>query len=114
MGKFKTGIMEILKLELERLKEEERVWRNAFSENKKKQNEIRVALFKEKTGLRVGDRLRLKSGASGEITEFWVKFSSVHPVICYYEKDGTLGKRQSVLYDWDIRDAVIEKSGETD
>jgi len=103
--------MEILKLELERLKKEEGVCIQLLAENKKRQDEIKIALFKDETGLRVGDRLRLKSGASGEITEFWVKFSSVHPVICYYEKDGTLGKRQSVLYDWDIRDAVIEKSG---
>lgn len=104
--------MKKLEEKLEGLKVTEDVIREALSENRKEQNEIRVTLFKEKTGLNVGDRVELKSGESGEITGFMANYSSVNPIMCFYKKDGSLGKRESVLYDWDIRDAVIEKSGE--
>ena len=101
--------MEILKLELERLKKEEEVLRETLKENRKKRDEIMVEIY---TGLRKGDRLKLKSGESGKIIGFRVNYSSVNPIMCFYKKDGTLGKRESILYDWDIEDAVIEKSGE--
>ena len=104
--------MEILKLELETLKKEEEVLRETLKENRKKRDEIMVAIYKGQTGLRKGDRLRLKSGKSGEITGFRVNYSSVNPIMRFYKKDGSLGERESVLYDWDIKDAVIEKSGE--
>jgi len=106
--------MEILKLELERLKKEEEVLREILKENRKKRDEIMVAIYKGQTGLRKGDRLKLKSGQSGEITGFKVDYSLVNPIMRFYKKDGTLGKRESILYDWEIEDAVIEKSGETD
>ena len=104
--------MEILKLELERLKKEEEVLRETLKENRKKRDEIMVAIYKGQTGLRKGDGLRLKSGQSGEITGFRVNYSSVNPIMCFYKKDGTVGKKEMILYDWDIKEAVIEKSGE--
>lgn len=104
--------MKDLEQKLEGLKKTESLLKEALSTNIRTQNEIRVALFKEQTGLRVGDGLKLKSEESGEITGFRVNYSSVIPIMCFYKKDGTLGLRERVLYDWDIKDAFIEKSGE--
>ena len=104
--------METLKLKLERLKREEKAFKEALASNIKLQHEIMIAMFKEKTGLRKGDALRLKSGESGEITGFKVNYSWVNPIMCFYKKDGTVGKKEMILYDWDIKEAVIEKSGE--
>lgn len=99
--------MEILKLELERLIREAEVFKRAFVENRKKQDEIKIALFKDEMGWKEGDDIRLKDGMTvGNIDRFEAQYGQVYPVLKLWEKDGTLGKQDKILSSYEIAHAV--------
>lgn len=80
--------------------------RNIFHSLLRQENELKIEIFIRDTGLKVGTKVSFGS-KSGVITRYSTEWGSVKPVITYFKKDGTLGKREGEPYSWDMKNLRI-------
>lgn len=68
--------------------------------------EISIQIFESKSKFKKGATVKLK-GKTGEIVRYEVSYNSVYPVVRFFNKDGSIGKRESRMYRTDFETTEI-------
>jgi hypothetical protein len=79
-----------------------------LSESRDLLREIQIEIFSRNTGIRVGTKVRFCDGSIGIIN----RFSELSPVAKLLKKDGSIGKRESKIYSFQVDKLEIIKETE--
>lgn len=69
--------------------------RQTLSDATDKIRELKIAIYKEKTGFVIGDKVKFNYGGekTGEVIGFQYKYSEVNVIVAFHKKDGSVGQR---------------------
>ena len=74
----------------------------ALSLARSEESDLMIEHFSRKTGLRTGIEI-IYRGKPGIVSKLAVKFGDVRSFVKFFKKDGTIGERETELYNWDLK-----------
>lgn len=86
--------------QLKQVREEIKVLKSQIQEKTRRETELMISVFKQEFGIKEDD-ICMVGDKKCKVTSFKRKWYSIHPIVTLYNKDGSLGKRQRELYDFD-------------
>ncbi len=92
--------------ELEEVKVLKKAAESKLLDISRRETALKEKIFAQKTGLAIGTKVEYK-GKKAIISGYYTPFKDVSPIVTFFQKDGHIGKNQSIIYSFDFNKLKI-------